>query len=59
MKYFCIPEFTAYLDDISREKLFNDLNFTIQIHIESETSKNCFEMKLIMKIENFLREFIQ
>lgn len=46
------------LDVISREELFNDLDFTIQILINSEAEKNGFETKFISQIEKFLQERI-
>ena len=57
-EYFCIPQITSILDKISRDELFNDLNFTIQFLLDSETEKNRLETKLSSKIENFLKERI-
>ena len=57
-EYFQIPQFTSILDNISRKDLYKDLNFTIQILLDSETAKDSLETKLTCKIENFLKERI-
>ena len=57
-EYFVIPKITKELDNIRQRELFKDVNFTIQILLNSETSNNCYETRLTMKIENFLSENI-
>ena len=57
-EYFSIPKFIDELDNISQKELFNDLNFTIQILLNSESVNNDFETKVTSKIENFLTERI-
>ena len=54
-EYFCTPTITTELDKISSEKLFQDLNFTIQIVLDYGRVNNGYESKLLIRIENFLR----
>ena len=55
-KYFCTQKITKKLDNIFKQELLNDLNFTIQILLDPDTSKNGLETQLLSKIENFLIE---
>ena len=57
-EYFCIPRFTRALDDIRQQELFNDLDFTIQLLLDSESAENDIETKLTSKIETFLSDRI-
>lgn len=55
-EYFCTQKITTKLDNISQKEILNDLNFTIQILLDSDTAKSSLETKLSSKIENFLVE---
>lgn len=57
-EFFCIPKFTSVLNEIGRKELLKDLNFTIQILVDSIKTNNSLEMKLASQIENFLIERI-
>ncbi|KAK8837309.1 hypothetical protein M9Y10_036740 [Tritrichomonas musculus] len=53
-EYFYIPKFTRELDNIGINELFNDLDNTIQILLDSKSVDNEFETKLTDKIEKIL-----
>ena len=57
-EYFNISKFTENLDKISEEELFNDLDFTIQLLIDSTRSskENENETQFKNKIEKYLSE---
>ena len=57
-EYFCISKLMDELDNISREELFNNLDFTIQILIDYKSIKNSIETKLTNKVEKFISERI-
>ena len=57
-EYFVIPRFIRVLDDIRQKELFNNLEFTIQLLLNSESTDNNFETKLTSKIEIFLSDRI-
>lgn len=52
--YFCIPRFTQKLDKIMREELLNDLNFSIQILIDSQSATDNNDTEFTSKIEDLL-----
>lgn len=54
-EYFCATAIATELDKISCEKLFQDLNFSIQVLLDYGQIKNGYESKLLIRIENFLR----
>ena len=54
-EYFCIPTITTELDKISRDKLFQDLNFTIQTLLDYERLNDNSDSKLQTKIESILK----
>ena len=57
-EHFHTQKVTFVLDKIMQEELTTNLDFTIQILIDLETSKKRLETKLMNKIENFLKEQI-
>ena len=57
-EHFDILRFIIELDKISQLKLFTDLNFTIQVFQNFETTNKNQETKMTSKIENFLSTHI-
>lgn len=57
-EHFDIPRFIIELDKISQLKLFTDLNLTIQVFQNFETTNKNQETKMTSKIENFLSTHI-